>query len=485
MAYSKTPSISTYDTKRIGLVGNPQQRSGATPQKDLRLVNVMVEMLGSQSTEGKQFTVKSRPGLTASYTVNTGEARGLYNWLYSGTNYIFSVVDDKVYVNGTLVLTLTTTTGAVGFCEHVSSVAAFTLVLVDGVKGYVFTDSTTYTEITAVDFPTPHVPFPVFLDGYVLLAKADTQDVYNSNLDDPLLWTAGEYFSAEMYPDKVVALTKNNNYIYAVGTNSIEYLYDAAEATGSPLGRHPSAVQQFGCAAIGTVVQTDKEVFMVGQSAAGGHTVWSIEGFKEKEISIPAVRNALLAEGANLVNAKAYSIRVASQKLYVIVLTSRTLVYSVDTQMWHEWASGATNGSNFVGEFACDGPNGTPYILHKNGTTISKMSEDYFTDNGTAFMCEITTEKMDFDTINRKFMSRLTLLGIVPDSTDVDNDVYISWSDDDYKSWSTPRVISFNYDFPVMGQLGSFRRRAFKIQYSLPHLFILEGIEVDINKGIQ
>jgi len=485
VAYSQNPTISTYSTKRIGLAVNPQQRSGLTPEKDARLVNVMVEMLGSPSTEGKQFVLKSRPGLSAAYTVNAGEARGLYNWLYNGVHYVFSVVGDKVYVNGVLRLTLTTSTGLVGFAEHVSDVAVNTLVLVDGTKGYVFTNSTTSAEIVAPDFPTPHVPFPIFLDGYIFLAKADSQDVYNSNLNDPTLWTAGEYFSAEMYPDKIIALSKNNNYIYAIGSNSIEFLYDAAEPTGSPLGRHTSAVQQYGCAAPGTVVPTDKEVFMVGQTAAGGYSVWSCEGFKEKEISIPAVRNALFTEGASLVDATAYSIRVASQKLYVICLSTRTLVYSLDTQMWSEWTSGATGATAFVGTFAADGPNGKPYLLHTDGTSVYTMSENVFTDAGTAFRCEIVTEKQDFDTINRKFMHRLAIIGDVPDSTGVDNSVSIEWSDDDYTTWSTARTLTFNYDFPVMGQLGSFRRRAFRIRYSSPHLIRFMGLEADINKGQQ
>lgn len=485
MAFSKTPSISTYSTERVGLITNPQQRSGLLPNKDARLVNMMPELLSSPAPEGKKFVLKSRPGLTAAYTVNVGEARGIYNWLFSGVNYVFSVVANKVYVNGVDTLTLTTSTGIVGFAEHVSSVAATTLVLVDGVKGYVFTSSTVQTEIVSANFPTPHVPFPIFLDGYIFLAKASTQDVYNSDLDAPLLWTAGSYFSAEMYPDKVVAMSKNNNYLYVIGANSIEYLYDDAVATGSPLGRHQSAVQQFGCVAPGTVVPTDEQVFMVGQTAAGGYTVWSIEGFKEKEISIPSVRSVLLAEGAALVNATAFSIRVASQKFYVICLTSRTLVYSLDSQMWSEWASGATSATAFIGTFATDGPTGTPYILNDAGGSIYTMSENVFTDAGTAFRCEIVTEKQDFDSINRKWMSRLAIIGDVPDSIGTDNSIYIEWSDDDYVTWSTARTLSFNYDFPVLRQLGAFRRRAFRIRYSLPHLIRFEGLEVDINKGNQ
>jgi hypothetical protein len=80
-------------------------------------------------------------------------------------------------------------------------------------------------------------------------------------------------------------------------------------------------------------------------------------------------------------------------------------------------------------------------------------------------------------------MSRFSLIGDVPDDTLVDTAVSIKWSDDDYKTWSTARTLTFTGDLPAITQLGQFRRRAFRITYSLPHLFRLEAMEMDINKG--
>ncbi|MDE3022483.1 MAG: hypothetical protein KGI54_11560 [Pseudomonadota bacterium] len=486
MPYSKAPVTSTYGTKRVSFVASPQQRSGALPNKDLRLINMMTEVISSPLSDSKKFFVKSRPGLNTEYTTTTGASRGIYYWVYSGVDYIFAVVGTGVYVNGVLKQTLTTSTGEVGFTEFVSSTGTVSLVLVDGVKGYVFYNGTAApTLITDADFPTPHCPNPIFLDGYLFLAKKDSQDVYNSNLDDPTLWTAGDFISAEMYPDKIVALSKNNNYIYAVGANSIEYLYDIATSIGSPLGRQASAVQQFGCAAPATVVQTEKEVILVGETGNGGHTVWTIDGFKENEIGIPMVKSALLNEGSALANATAHCIRVSGQKLYCINLTSRTLVYSFDTKMWSEWSSGPTGGNAFIANQGHDGPNGKAFMLDKTNGKVYSISETYFTDAGTAFECQLVTSKMDFDIMNRKFMSRLSIVGDVPDSTGTDNSITVDWTDDDYNTWSAARTLSFNYDFPVLKQLGNFRRRAFRFKYALPHLLRLEGIEVDINKGSQ
>lgn len=486
MAYSKNPSFSTNETKRTNFVISPMQRSGSVLDKDSKLVNMMVEVVQTPDNVNQRIFVKSRPGLAQAFTTVAGEGRGCFYWVISGVGYVISVVANKVYSNGTLLQTITTSTGSVGFTLHVASTGTVKLVMLDGTKGYVFANAITAgVEITAVDFPTPHIPIPIFMDGYLFVAKADSQDIYNSNLDDPALWTVGDYISAEMYPDKIVALSKNNNYIYAIGSGSIEYFYDAAVATGSPLSRHESAVQQFGTVAPSSVVQTEKEVILLGETGNGGHTIWTVEGFKENEIGTPAIRSLLRQEGTNLSKAVAHCTRVSGQKLYIVALTSITIVYSFDTKMWSYWNSGPTSALAFDGKFGTDGPSGMAYIQSYNDGDIYTISEDNHTDDGTAFRCEIVTPKYDFDMFNRKFMSRFALIGDVPVTSGTGNVLQVSWTDDDYQTWSTVRNLSFDYDFPVLKQLGNFRRRAFKITYSQPYLLRLEGFEVDVNKGSQ
>jgi translation initiation factor 1 (eIF-1/SUI1) len=479
MPYSKTPAVQTYETKRINFISNPQQRS-SDPNKDFRLVNMMTEEIKSPIGDNKKYYIKSRPGLSQAYTTQTGEGRGVFYWTYGGNSYCMACVGNKVYANGTEVLTLSTSTGHVGFCEFLTTTNVSKLILLDGTNGYVFSAYNSVTQITDPEFPTPHVPTPVYLDYYLFVAKAGTADIYNSDLDDPSSWTAGNYIQAKMYPDTIKALSKNNNFLYAVGTSSVEYFYDGANASGSPLTANPTAVQQFGTAAYGTVVQTDKEVLFVGETNDGGHTVWTIDGFKENEIAIPSVKSALLAEGSTIGSIRAFEIRVSGQKLYVLCLTNRTLVYSLTTKMWSEWQTGS---SAFCGYDGTDGPNGSAYILDRANGNVYLCDETYFTDNGTAFDCLAITAKLDFDNINRKFMYRLSIIGDVPDDNGVYNTVYVSWSDNDYKTWSDERSLNFNSDLPAIWQMGQFRRRAIKLRYSSPKLFRIEMIEVDINKG--
>jgi hypothetical protein len=418
-------------------------------------------------------------------------------------------VADRVYVNGTLAaITLATTTGTIGFCDYISPTNVLYLFMCDGTNAYTLNASFVWATITsATGLPSPHIPTPVYLDGYVFLAKSGTQDIYNSNLGDPTTWTAGDFISAEMYGDILVALARNNQYIYAIGKQSIEYFYDAANPTGTPLARHESAVQQFGSPFINSIVQTEKEVILVGSTSNGALTVWLIDGFNAEHVISPTVEE-VLSQAGSVTSCEVFGsvFRLLGQKYYLISIVSsaggfsnRTFVWSFDTKLWIEWfnynmtatfpckfITGGNDGWGLAAApITCDNTTGQMYylqtILAADGSTPNPIS------------AEVITEKFDFNTINRKSMSRLTLIGDPPDKTTANRySISISWSDDDYLTWSTARTLSFTTDLPSIHQLGSFRRRAFKLTYTpslvsstAPLALRLSSMEVDINKGVK
>lgn len=483
MGYSNSPQYTTYSTKRIPFTVVQQGRHGGLPGYDSHLVNMLIDKYDAMDPTNSKVYIKSRPGSTVVQTVSAGkEPRGIYYWL--GTTIY--VAGNTIYSENVALGTIATSTGVVGFTEFVNLVGVVTLVLVDGTDGYVFSSPTVFpTKIVSANFPTPHLPDPIFMDGYLFLAKANTQDVYNSNLNDPTLWNAGEFLSAEMYPDTIQALSKNNNYIYAVGSQSVEFFFDAANPTGTPLARNASAVLQFGTPALNTVIQTEKEVILVGQTGNGGYTIWAIDGFNPSQICTPYVRDVLRYQStlASPTTFVAACIRLSGHKLYILTLSTTTLVYSFESKSWSTWSSGIDGSSMFISKLFADGPNSTCKGLSYAG--VSVFSDQYYIDNLTPFLQEIQTVKYDFDTMDRKFMHRFALVGDVPTSSGVGNNFTLSWTDNDYLTWSTPRTLSMNNDFPMLKQLGTFRRRAFKIQYSGYYRIRIEGFEVDINKGSQ
>jgi len=481
MAYTNTPQVSTYKTQRLTLVGSPQQRS-PSPTKDQRFVNLYPELIKSPITDGKKYYLKKRPGLDYVTTIIPGVARGIY--YYNGT--IYTVIDNRFYANGTLINTVGTSTGPVGWCEYNGAYNA--LIMLDGAVGWVIKDDGTITQISDPDFPTPHVRTPVALDGYLFVCRDGTADIYNSDLDDPLSWDSANFISAEMFPDKITALSKNNNYIYAVGTEAVEYFYDAALTTGSPLARNDSAVQQFGSKAAFTVVQTDNEVILVGDSGNGGNVVWVIDGFKATDVSIEPIKEALDAEFDEIANATAMCLRISGHKFYILTLaiSRRNLVYDFDEKMWSEWFFGTPENPFFV-PFATDSKQGYPYLLHGLTGAVLRMLEEQYVDEPDVsttldIICTATTVKLDFETINRKFMYRLSLVGDSPNNN-TNCPISVQWSDDDYNTWSPIRTLNLNGVMPAITRLGTFRRRAFKFTFAQPYLLRLEAIEVDINVG--
>ena len=486
MAFTKTPTQDTYDTKRFPIVGQPLQRDGVNTLKDQRFLNCFPEKISAgglgQDGSGKIY-VKKRAGISLVNAPGLGESRGMI--FEDSTSKLFFVVGNKLCRwNGTNVVqlqTLATATNAVGFTVHLTT--AIKVILLDGTNGYSINPVTeVVTQITDIDFPSPHLPFPVSLDGYLFVVKAATADIYNSDLDNELSWTPGNFITAEMYPDNIVALTKNNNYIYAIGTGSVEYFYDAAVATGSPLARNDSAIQQFGTPAPFSVIQTEKEVVCVGTTQNGGRSIWLIEGFKADEISIEPVNQSLDAEGTNLGNANAYCIRSMGHKFYVLRLATsgRTWVYDFMEKTWHEWASAEGSGV-FIGRYAADSGMGFPYMLSQTGGKLYSMLDTVYQDDGQPITMQVTTLKLDFDSMNRKDVYRFALFGDWPLNTT--STVVLDWSDNDYQTWVGNRTIQLSQELPVTRRLGKFRRRAFRITHTDNVPVRLEGMELDINIG--
>ena len=461
------------------------QRNGTDELKDQRFLNCFTEQIKAQITEAKKYYTKKRNGL-ALRTTQSGTTRGM---IYEDTTQkMFFVVDTTIYsYNGTTVSTVQTgiaSGGTVGMTVHLTTTVQ--VVVLTGTEGWVINPvANTATKIVDADFPNPHLPYPVSMDGYLFVAKANSADIYNSDLDDAFAWDPSQFITAEMYPDNIVCLAKNNNYVVAVGTGSMEYFYDIGNATGSPLQRNDSAVQQMGTTAPDTVVQTEKEIIMVGSTGNGGRTVWIVEGFKAEEMATEAVRNSLNDLGTNISSINAYCVRVNGHKFYVLRLPTenQTWVFDFDTKLWSEWSTTNVTGTaqeTFIAKFASDSQWGFPYCMSASGD-IYLMSDTTYQDHGRAIRTQITTLKLDFDNMNRKDCYRVALFGDWPLSGN--STVTLEWTDDDYRTWSNPRTIQLSTYLPVTRRLGKFRRRAFRITHTDNTPLRLEGMEMDINNG--
>ncbi|MFI3217802.1 MAG: packaged DNA stabilization protein, partial [Methylococcales bacterium] len=360
-------------------------------------------------------------------------------------------------------------------------------------------------------FPSPHIPAPVFIDGYVMLAKAGTADIYNCYLENVDSWSPTDFITSEMFPDDIKTLARQNNQVVAIGEYGTEFFFDngANQLSGSPLARNQNTFLQIGTPAPNCIGQSEQHCFFIGVSLTGGRTLWKLDGFNAARVGTPAIDRVLTEEGTNIVNSSGYLIRTAGHFFFVICLTSRTLVYDVELDLWHEWTSTTQsryntsqidgdaidvlaindNGSNnsiflttaFAWRLATDtcscANNGKMYVLHESDGRVAYFDQNTYQDTDQIIRCEVNTSVIDFGNYKRKFLHRLTVLGDL-----ASNVIFIKWTDDDYQTWSNLKYLSVAIR-PVFHRLGSFRRRAFNIYYTDNSPLRLDGLEFVYSEG--
>jgi hypothetical protein len=325
-------------------------------------------------------------------------------------------------------------------------------------------------------FPSPHIPRPEFIDGYMLLAASNSMDIYNSDVDNIYGWGGGNFISAEMWPDGLVALARQNNQLVAFGANSTEFFYDAASATGSPFARNEGTVLQIGCVSPFALYENERFLIFIGQSESGGRAVWMVEGFTPKKISTEAIERILDAAGSAIGTARGFGFRSKGHLFFLVNLASTTLVYDVEEKVWHEWSTNvATAHTPFTCSYQADLGSGKCALLHNSDGYVYTLEPLVYTDNGTAILADMYTMKYDGATMNRKFMHNLNVVG------DLGSTYTIRWSDDDYATWNSFFTLSTTR--PFITRCGSFRRRAFHIRHTANEDFRTEAIEFEVDVG--
>lgn len=485
MAYSKAPTQDTYSSEKISLAREINTRPGYVVTKDEDYLNCFLDPVRAKVIEDKRTFITSRPGSSVlKSNVGTGGVRGIYVWEEEQKCYY--CVNDDLYVVDLTTLTTTTlsnqfatTTGVVGFTQFLYDDNSVVVIATDGDTLLQIDDTNTVTVCADADLPSPHLPYPVFLDGYLFLALADSGDIYNSNLNDPLAWLPGDFISCEMEGDKVVQIAKLNNYILAFGGKTIEYFWDAANETASPLQRNDTPVKLNSL--IGGVAPLGDKIYFVGSNVGGQPEVFVLEGLKMSTVSNPVVSRYLERYNSDYASLHAAIISIYGKSFYMINIGSYTWVLDVEEKLWCRWAY--KNGTNFRINHCVNTRFNTgyyPIFTLTDSGALYQFDDQVTTDSDVPFTIQFVTEPSDFGTMNRKTMSRLSVICDRPAAT---TNVLIQWSDDDYKTYNTGLTINLDQDLPSCYRLGSFRQRSFKFSYTGDSKIRVQSFEVDINKG--
>lgn len=327
-------------------------------------------------------------------------------------------------------------------------------------------------------FPATNTTDLVYIDGYWTTMKSDGT-VWNCSVDDPTEWPADAFLTAQMYEGTGIGLGRQANFLLVISSNSTQAFFNNANATGSPFSNYESGAAQIGCTSHGSIVFDEADILWVGNSGTGGHSVWLLTGLTDpKEVAQAPQKLLLDAEGSDIVNCVGYMERIAGKKLYILQLTSRTLVYDLELEIWTEF-EGTDNGKFPISAFFEH--QHQPFVQHSTNGKIYKWSPTTYQDDSTNFTVLARFGRVDFDTMQRKFPQRYEFIGDKQAST---ANITFEYSDDDYVTMIGARTIDMSQTRPYCTTTKSFRRRAHQITYTGNGPLRMEAIEIFYRLGM-
>lgn len=457
--------------KRLPLLAEPQNRASST-DKDAKLVNCFIET--QDTTEGKQYWLYSRPGLSEQSRPPAADAtgRGVFNW----RSDIYAIFGAKLYKNGVAVAgTVDTTNGVYRFDSCLGATPK--LQLGNGVKGYNYDAGAGLVQITDVDFPTSFVKGWVYLDGTSYVMRSDA-GIQGSGINDPTSWDALNVIIAQIEPDMGVALTKQLVYAIAIKQWSTEVFYDAAEAVGSPLGQVQGAKQNFGGVTADSLQNIDGILLWVASSKTAGCQIAMMENLKLDIISTKPLER--LIQDADWTTTYSWQVSVEGHRFYVITskVSNLTLAYDLDEKLWHQWTD---SSGNYMPIVASTYDSSARAILqHESNGRLYYCNASYTSDDGVEILTDIITPNFDAGVQSRgKYLAMMSFVGDRVEGSELE----VRWNDNDYdaNSWSEPRIVRMWESLPTLEDCGSFDRRAFWIRHRSNTRMRLKAVELQMD----
>lgn len=366
------------------------------------------------------------------------------------------------FYNPMLYRSNTSGTGRFNFVE--TGTTSRLLAFSDGDDGWLM--GTDYVMWPILETSMSIVPGLAYLDGYLIKMNANGQIDHS----EPLTmydWPPANTTNAESWSDDGVYLCRHNNYLLAIGSESMEFFYNAANATGSALSRVDGAMQRIGAAHSRVCAQLRGTVAFISYPAA----VYIVMETKPKRISTPAVERLLF--GLTLTDCWAFGFEVDGHSFYAWVFptSNRALCYDAGTDTWHQLTD---TGGNYFKLIDAATLAGEVYAQHITDGYVYKLTGSQ--DNSVDYTVTARTAYADLGVTERKRIRSMTFHGDLP----ANQSISVRYTDDDYGAWSTARNISLSARGKSFNW-GSFFRRAFEVSYTGPA--DLRLFEVDIEPG--
>ena len=357
------------------------------------------------------------------------------------------------------------------------------------------------------------------LDGYLFVMDTDGR-IYNSDINNIPSWNALGFLDAQREQDAGIFLTKHHDNVVALGSNSLEFFYNAGNPTGSPLSRRPDISYRTGALDVRSVFTSGERIYFIGSEKVGTPGIWQLSGFQLTKVSPDSIdsfiANTRVSEGYRFNVTGGYigehyitffnTLRPNTDETYT---PEFTFFYDATNNVWGSFETeiatvdafgmaGISERSEILrGESVILFMSGDLAIFDLTGSILDQSGEDqYVVDdyivNQDAYVTggiaqqqnnismDIIFNESDFDTYTNKFMYRFSIVGdSVGSNSDASAPILVSWSDDNYRTFIEPRYYPTGIRHSLTA-LGSFTRRAFRLQYSGTEKLRLEKLEFDV-----
>lgn len=378
-----------------------------------------------------------------------------------------------------------------------------------------------------------------WVDGNLYVLDTDGF-IWNSNDDDPYTWDALGFINAGRSEDGGIFIAQHATGIAVFGTRSIEFFYNAGNPVGSPLQRRNDLFFLVGAINTNSVSVQGNRVYFLGSEETGTLGLYRLEDFQVQKISTKS-DDDLLAEARHVKKLEFFlsgillrshqlcfvsgvqsigdglyfadADYIESQGTYVLVdgtdlyATQFTLVWDETIGQWSNYDSPALEFGGFPvinGTSRLRSKNTVASLLMLNGEIVEfspsfepvdKTSvkayfepddyivnqDDYVLVNGedASFGIPMSVRLPEYDggTMTLKFCHRLELVGTTLADGVGNSDIFVSWSDDHYRTVSPKRRLSTSFR-QKLSRLGKFKRRSYQIDYDGLEPLRIEGVEM-------
>ena len=440
-------------------------------------------------TVDKEVYAVKRSGVSSHVTTT---ASSVASWIHvwagqgSGDKFItaFGAVSSQIRDGQTLLATNHTVTTNIGTRAtaitetKISNVPTLTITGANN-SGWWYQNAGTVSSIGSAGWPgnaTSTIAGQIsHMDGYAFVMTS-VGGIHNSQLNTISTWPATGVLNADIYPDQGIGCVRWRQYLIAFGAQSMEFFYNAGNATGSPLSRIAHLAQRVGAVNADAITQIADTLFFCGSTAQGGLTIYQFDG-QVNRASPPEIDAVLLLAGGS--NIELSSFRDFGVSFVDVKAGTSIYRYCIEEKFWFpvsstlgflRWAGLSTGTSQVVYGVSELVASGVVYVINHASRT--------FTDAGNPFAARIQLQPID--PANGEFTS-YEEVQIVADVEDSSSPGDLNWTDDDYMSYSNPRTLDLSENVPKTTRLGGTKNpRAFGYSHSANTPMRLRALRVRV-----